>query len=45
MVVPVLEDADALAAADAVRARTEADLRTQSLIEWVDMSSVRGCTR
>ena len=36
MVVPVLEDAAVLAAADAVRARTEVDLRTQSLVEWVD---------
>ena len=40
MVVPVLEDAAALAAATAVRAKTEVDLRTQSLIEWIDAQVV-----
>jgi hypothetical protein len=40
MVVPVLEDAAVLAAADAVRAGTEADLRTPSLIEWIDAQVV-----
>ena len=40
MVVPVLEDAAALAAADAIRAGTEADLHTASLIEWIDAQVV-----
>jgi hypothetical protein len=40
MVVPVLEDAAALAAADALRAGTEADLHTPSLIEWIDAQVV-----
>ena len=40
MVVPVLEDAAALAAADALRTGTEADLHTPSLIEWIDAQVV-----
>jgi hypothetical protein len=40
MVVPVLEDAAALAAADAIQARTEVDVRTPSLIEWIDAQLV-----
>jgi len=32
--------AAALAAADAIQARTEADLRTRSLIEWIDAQLV-----
>jgi hypothetical protein len=40
MVVPVLEDAAALAAADVVRARTEVDLGVNSLVEWVEAQVV-----
>lgn len=40
MVVPVLEDAAAMAALDTTRARTETDLRTPSLAAWVDSQLV-----
>ena len=40
MVVPVLEDAAALAAADAIQAGTETSLQTPSLVEWIDSQLV-----
>lgn len=40
MMVPVIEDAAALAAAEAIQAGTESDLQTPSLVEWIDSQLV-----